>query len=85
MTDQALIIAGAIVLALLLAGGRYAIKAIASQVVSDIGDSLQERWQADIDEAVAPIIEEVTVNGGGSLKDRVIQLQKQVEAIITDG
>ena len=92
MTDQAWVVLGVVAAAGLLWITKYAITAIATQVVAQIGDSLQIRWQDDIQQAVGPIHEEVTairgevtVNSGKSLKDRVIQLQQQVEALITDG
>lgn len=51
--------------------GKYVVKAIAGAVVDDIGDALQERWETAIDERLAPIKDELTTNGGSSVKDRV--------------
>lgn len=90
MTAVAWTITGVVGAAVVLAITRYATRAIAALVVSDIGDALEFRWQIAIDEAVEPINEqieeiraEVTVNGGGSLKDRVLEMQRQLEQLIT--
>lgn len=68
--------------------------ALADALVDRIGDRLEPRWAADFDdaltEALAPIAHqvgqikaEVTLNGGGSMKDLVLDTQRQVEYLIT--
>lgn len=62
---------------------KYLTRAVALMVVSQIGDSLQPLWQADLDDALEPIRSEVTTNGGGSLKDRVLSVERQLEQLLT--
>ena len=68
--------------------------ALAAEVVERIGDRLEPRWSMDFDEAlaealapiakqVAEIRAEVTMNGGGSMKDVLIETQRQLEHLIT--
>jgi len=71
---------------------RWIAELIAVAVVAKIGDQIEVRWNESIDTALKPvraelveIRDEVTVNGGQSLKDRVIQLQKQVEDLHIGG
>lgn len=61
---------------------KYAIKAIATQVVFQIGDSLQDRWQKDIDDAIIPVLEELSYNGGQSVKDMVRQINRDIETLL---
>lgn len=69
--------------------------ALADRLVNSIGDRLAPEWTADLDdsleEAVAPIRHEVqqirrevTLNGGGSLKDVVVQMQRDLESILLE-
>lgn len=64
---------------------RWLAKSIARQVVADIGDSLQDRWQADIEKAVEPvdarlysIEKQLSPNGGESLFDKVARIERTV-------
>lgn len=64
----------------------YVARAIAHEVVKDIGDQLQLRWKDDIAEAVEPIDErlraiegQLTANGGESLFDKVNRISRYVE------
>lgn len=68
--------------------------ALADELVERIGDRLEPRWSMDFDEAladalapiakqVAEIRAEVTMNGGGSMKDVLIETQRQLEHLIT--
>ena len=68
--------------------------ALADELVERIGDRLEPRWSMDFDEtltdALAPIAEqvaeiraEVTMNGGGSMKDVLVDTQRQLEYLIT--
>ncbi len=91
MTEQLWFVAGSLAIMVVVAMTRYATKAIAAYVVADIGDALQDRWQKDIQNAVVPlaaelkeITNEVTTNGGGSLKDRVLSVERQLEQLLTD-
>ena len=61
---------------------RYVTKAIAAQVVEQLGDSLQTRWKHDIDVATDPIFEELSYNGGTSLKDMVRRIERQLEQVL---
>src|SRR5690606_40003409 len=67
--------------------------ALADELVERIGDRLEPRWSMDFDEAladalapiakqVAEIKAEVTLNGGGSMKDLVQTTSQQVEYLI---
>jgi hypothetical protein len=60
-------------------------KSIANQVVSQIGDSLQVRWKADIAREIEPfdgrlhaIEKQLSPNGGDSLFDRVARIERAV-------
>lgn len=68
--------------------------ALADELVERIGDRLEPRWSMDFDEAladalapiakqVAEIRAEVTMNGGGSMKDVLVETQRQLEHLIT--
>lgn len=66
--------------------------ALADELVEKIGDRLEPRWSMDFDDALAPIASqvaqikaEVTLNGGGSMKDMLLETQRQVEYLITSG
>lgn len=70
--------------------------ALADELVEKIGDRLEPRWSMDFDDAladslapiasqVAQIKAEVTLNGGGSMKDMLLETQRQVEYLITSG
>jgi S-adenosylmethionine synthetase len=64
---------------------KFLAKSIANQVVSEIGDSLQVRWQADIAREIEPfdgrlhaIEKQLSPNGGDSLFDRVARIERAV-------
>lgn len=65
--------------------------ALADAVVDRLEERLQPLWSADLDDATTPILHElrtvrgeVTLNGGGSLKDRVLEMQRTLETLVTD-
>lgn len=69
--------------------------ALADRLIDSVGDRLQPLWIADLDdsleEALAPMREEltavrreVTLNGGGSLKDVVVQMQRDLEVVLVE-
>jgi hypothetical protein len=65
---------------------RFLSSAIAEKVVHELGDSLQDRWKADVDKAIEPvdarlhaIEKELSPNGGDSLFDRVARIEQLVQ------
>jgi len=82
MSQQLWVVAGVLTAAFLLWFTKYAIRAIAAQVVSQIGDSLQDRWKQDITEAILPLQEELSYNGGTSVKDMVRRIERQLEQFL---
>lgn len=65
--------------------------AYVDKAVDRLEERLQPLWVTDMTEALDPIHSqlaaikaEVTVNGGGSLKDRVLDMHRQLETLITD-
>jgi hypothetical protein len=65
---------------------RFLSSAIAEKVVHELGDSLQDRWKADIAHEVEPvnarlyaIEKELSPNGGESLFDKVTRIEKLVQ------
>ena len=82
MSQQLWVVAGVLLAAGLLWFVKYAITAIATQVVSQIGDSLQTRWKSDIDEALNDVREELSYNGGTSVKDIVRRIERQLEQLL---
>lgn len=62
--------------------------ALADHLIDRIGDRLQPEWVADmedaLEQAVEPIRREVTLNGGGSMKDLVVQMQRDLEPLLIE-
>jgi hypothetical protein len=90
MTDQIWAVVAVVTAAGSIALLRWAAKALARQIVYQIGDTLENRWGDAIDAKLAPlkaelaaVKAEVTVNAGNSLKDRVMEMQRQLEQLIT--
>jgi len=79
------LVGGGLLLALLKVASAYVTSAIAAQVVDKIGDNLQERWRADMDEKLAPINEELQYNGGQSVKDIVHRIERTLEQVLNGG
>jgi len=76
------IVVGGLLLAALKWVTAYATTAIAFQVVDKIGDSLQDRWKSDIDDALASVQDELSYNGGQTVKDMVRQINCDVETLL---
>lgn len=61
---------------------RWTAAAVAHAVIEEIRERLEvDELRAD----VATIKSEVTLNGGGSLKDMALEMHRQMEALLTDG
>lgn len=87
MTSAAWTVVAGVGVAVVWAVTKWVVEAIALKVVTNLVDSLQPLWQADLEEALEdamePIRAEVTTNGGGSLKDRVLSVERQLEQLLT--
>lgn len=66
---------------LLVSFVRWISQEVATNVVQAIGDSLSTRWRADMDKALQPVYAELQVNGGNSLKDKVIYIDQRLTDI----
>lgn len=73
----------------------FTMHAYADQIVDRLIERIRPEWMTDLDdvlnEALSPIRSELTLNGGGSTKDLVLEIrqqnadmQRQLEALITD-
>lgn len=92
------LVAAPLIVAFLMAVGRglykwhkWLLEQIAETIVDKLIDAMEPVWTSYLDEALEPVNDElrevrdeVTVNGGDSLKDRVLEMHRQLEAIITD-
>lgn len=54
---------------------RWVVGLIAKELVSQIGDHLREPFEQAIDDRLAPIYAELSLNDGASLKDMVVQIR----------
>lgn len=66
---------------------RWLLRAVANQIVREI----QPHWQHDLTDALAGIREELTTNGGSSIKDQVSEiwlrmgnLEQQIERVLEE-
>ena len=79
-----LAVSGSLVAVIVPWASRFFARALAHAIIDAIATELRPMWQADIkpiEEQVADIKAEVTTNGGGSLKDRVLEMHRQLEAV----
>lgn len=74
----------------------FAAHAFSNAVVDKLEERMEPRWSADFDDAInlalkpmclelTKIRQEVTLNGGGSLKDLVLTVSRQVEDLLNTG
>lgn len=75
MTDAAWVVLAGLTLAALVPLFKWTVKAVAHEIVSEVAKQLNID---DLVEDVAYIKNEVTVNGGETVKDRVLGLQHQI-------
>lgn len=71
---------------------KFLAAAVAERLVDKLEVELEPRWTADFDDALAPINaavceirKEVSLNGGGSLKDLVLTVSRQLEDLLNTG
>jgi len=56
---------------------RWGWKAVRHQVTSDLGDALQNRWEA----ALQPLYDELKFNGGQSVKDKIWSIDARLHNV----
>lgn len=78
---------------------KWVTSAVADQLIDEVGDRLQVRWESSVSRQLRPVKTdlqtvkdqvkeirgEVTLNGGGSMKDMVQETHRQLEHLLTDG
>jgi len=61
---------------------------VSEAIIAQLGSRLAPFWGADFEvrmkKALAPIMAELTVNAGDSVKDRVIQVQRDMEPLLVE-
>lgn len=64
---------------------QWVIGLISEAIVEGIGEKLEPRIEGAVAKAIAPVLAEVEVNSGSSLKDRVMDISRQLEMLLADG
>lgn len=74
-------VAGAAVIWLMPRLLTFALEAFADAVVDKLEDRLAPRWSADIDDRLEAIEVQLKPNGGESLHDRIIRMERAIHTL----
>lgn len=81
MPDWAVMVIAGLALAALVPAFKFTVRAVASAIVLEI------RTQLNLDKVVEDldyVKNELTINGGETVKDRIFSIERQLERLLTD-